>query len=97
MPKKTTHARSLLVILTLLAFLFSGAELAFHHHDLDSSSHDDCPVCLVAHAASAATSAGTTALPVRSVAPVRILPIPEPAHFAPSPFLAHLNSRAPPA
>lgn len=97
MPKTTTHARSLLVLVTLLAFLFSGAELAFHHHDLDSTSHDDCSVCLAAHAASAAVTADAPASLFRDVVPIRTLPFPGSAPSAPSPFLTHLNSRAPPA
>jgi hypothetical protein len=96
MTRKNLH-KIVLPLVVLLLFLITNTAIAYHHHDHNDQSHDECPICATAHVTSFAEhDFSTLDIQYKSIAVSD--PIPRESHSFNNPiFLTHLNSRAPPA
>jgi len=97
MTSEKVHKKYVLPLVVLLLFLITNTAIAYHHHDHEDLSHDDCPICATAHVTSAAEH--DFSVPVVQYKIIAVIDlIPHEVHSFINPlFLTHLNSRAPPA
>jgi hypothetical protein len=96
MTGKKVHIRFALTLAILLLLLIANVAIAYHHHDLDESSHHDCPVCATAYVTSSAVHDFSTPTVEQTGITFSVLTSHEHDTCINPIFLAYLGNRSPP-
>lgn len=96
MTGKKVYIRFALTLAVVLVFIIANVAMAYHHHDLDESSHHDCPVCAAAYVTSSAIHEVTAPTVEQTGITVSVLTSHELDAYINPIFLSYLRNRSPP-